>query len=95
MKRRNQGIKIKDTESLFKILLWRVPQRSILDPILLSIFINGLLFFVNEEKSENFADDNTICSAKSDLNTFLRFLEKQSEEAIELFSNNNMIVNPN
>ena len=57
-------MKIKDTESLFKILLWRVPQRSILDPILLGIFINDLLFFVNEEKLENFADDNISAQQK-------------------------------
>ena len=37
MKRRKQGVKINDTESLFKTLLSRVPQRSILDPILFNI----------------------------------------------------------
>ena len=66
MKRRKQGVKINDTESLFKKLLSRVPQGSILDPILFNIFINNSLFFVNEAKLANFADDNTICVAKRD-----------------------------
>ena len=47
MKRRKQGVKINDNESLFEILLSGVPQRSILDPILFNIFISDLLLFIN------------------------------------------------
>ena len=53
-----QGMKINDTENLFKILLSGVPQGSILGLILFNIFINGLLFFINEAKLINFTDDN-------------------------------------
>ena len=91
MKRRKQGVKINDTESLFKILLSGLPQGSILGPILFNIFINDLLFFT---KLANFADDNTIYAAKRDLNELLRLLKKESEVAIKWFSDNNMIVNP-
>ena len=94
MKRRKQGVKINDTESLFKILLSGVTQGSILGPILFNIFINDLLFFINEAKLANFANDNTIYVPKSDLNELLRLLEKESEVAIKWFSDNNMIVNP-
>ena len=94
MKRRKQGVKINDTESLFKILLSGVPQGSILGPILFNIFINDLLFFKNEAKLANFADDNTIYAAKRDLHELLRLLEKESEVAIKWFSDSNMIVNP-
>ena len=66
----------------------------IVGPILSNIFINDLLFFVNEAKLSNFADDNTIYAAKRDLNELLRLLEKESEVAIKWFSNNNMAVNP-
>ena len=68
MKRRKQGVKINDTESLFKILLSGLPQGSILGPILFNIFINDLLFFT---KLANFADDNTIYAAKRDLNELM------------------------
>ena len=74
MTRRKQGVKINDTESLFKILLSGVPQGSILGPILFNIFINDLLFSINEAKLANFADDNTTYAAKRDLNELLRLL---------------------
>ena len=38
---------------------------------------------MNEAKLANFADDNTICAAKRDLNELIRLLEKQSEVAIK------------
>ena len=83
-----------DTKSLFKILSSGVPQGSILGPILFNIFINDFLFFINEAKLANFADDNTIYAAKRDLNELLRLLEKESEVVIKWFSDNNIIVNP-
>ena len=86
MKRRKQGVKINHTESLFKILLSGAPQGSILGPMLLNIFINDLLFFINEAKLANFADDNTIYAAKRDLNELLRLLEKEREVAIKWFN---------
>ena len=59
-----------------------------------NIFIDDLLFFINEAKLANFSDDNTIYAAKRDLNELLRLLEKEREVAIKWFTNNKMIVNP-
>ena len=73
MKRRKQGVKIYDTESLFKILLSGIPQGSRSD---LVQHINDLLFFINEAKRANFADDNTICATKRDLNE-LKLLKRR------------------
>ena len=83
MKRRKQGVKINDTGSLYKILLSGEPQESIQGPILFNMFINDLLFFINKARLTNFAVDNTIYSAKRDLNELLKLLEKKSEVVIK------------
>ena len=94
LKRRKQGVKINDTESIFQILLTGVPEGSILGPILFNIFINDLFLFINEVKLTNFADDNTIYTSKKDVKEVLKVLEKESKSAIDWLKMNDMIVNP-
>ena len=86
LKRRKQGVKINDTESIFQILLSGVPQGSILGPILFNIFINDLFLFINEVELANFADDNAIYTSKKDVNEVLKVLEKESKSAIDWFN---------
>ena len=92
LKRRKQGVKINDTESIFQILLSGVPQGSILGPILFNIFINDLFLFINEVE---LADDNTIYTTKKNVEELIKVLEKESKSAIDWFEINNMIVNTN
>ena len=94
LKRRKQGVKINNTESIFQILLSGVPQGSILGPILFNIFINDLFLFINEVELANFADDNTIYAAKKNVEELIKVLEKESNTAIDWFKMNDMIVNP-
>ena len=81
-------------ESFFQILLLRVPQESILGPILFNLFINELLFFIKEAELVNFADDNTIYVVSKDFTELLQILGKECETAVNRFKANGMIVNP-
>ena len=54
--KRKYGVKITGTESLLRILLSGLLQAFILGPI--NLFINKLLFFINEVKLTNFGNAN-------------------------------------
>ena len=94
LKRRKQGVKINDTESLYQILWSGVPQGSILSPVLFNVFINDLFLFIKEADLANFADDNTLYVSKKNLAEVLELLETECETAINWFKENNMVVNP-
>ena len=94
LKHRKQSVKISNISSFFKTILPGVPQGSILGLILFNIFINDLFLWLTKSDLHNFADDNTIAITCKNLNDLLRRLEKESESAVDLFRNNNMIANP-
>ena len=77
-KLRKQSSKINDTENS-QILLSRVPQGSILGPILFNFFINELFFFIKGAELANFADDSTIYLGSKDLTELLEILRKECE----------------
>ena len=76
LKRRKQNVRTNNTHSVFQILLFRVPQGSILMPLLLNIFINDSYLWVSET---NFADGNTISAAENTIEKLISTLERDSQ----------------
>ena len=94
LKRRKQSVKINNIFSTFQTLLSGVPQGSILGPIFLNIFLNDLILFITNADLFNFADDNTISAMGKTIPELISTLEEQSNNAIDWFQNNDMIINP-
>ncbi len=93
LKNRQQCVKINNVFSSFMVLVSGVPQGSILGPILFNIFINDLVYFIKSDLA-NFADNNTISDAAANIPDLIKCLEDESNNAIEWFKSNLMIVNP-
>ena len=89
LSKRYQRVKTGLVFSSYLKILRGVPQGSILGPILFNIFINDLIFFIQETKVCNFADDTTIysCSLNSKLynDTYI---------VLNWFKVNSMVANP-
>ena len=57
---RKQQIKISNVESTWANINKDVQQGSILGPLLVTVFINGILYFIKTCTLYNYVDDNTL-----------------------------------
>ena len=85
--------KINQNFSSWEELFQRVPQRSILGPLLFNIYLNNLVYLTESTEVCNFADDTTFFACDKVLHFMIKSLEHDSLLAIEWFQNNNMKLN--
>ena len=71
-----------------------LPQGSVLGPLLFNVFINDLLFLVEEIEICNYADDTTIYICGHKLEHAVSSLETDAQRLSKWFLDNSMKLNP-
>ena len=94
LSKRYQRVKLGSVYSSYLEILRGVPQGSILGPILFNIFINDLIFFIQETEVCNFADDTTIYSCSLNYKEAAHKLSNDTHVVLNCFKVNSMVANP-
>ena len=73
---RKQRTKVNGKYSSWEVILFGVPQRSILEPLLLNIFLCDLFLIMKETSFASYADDNAPYVTAENLDEVIKSLEK-------------------
>lgn len=90
---RTQRVKHYGTKSDWYPLNKGVPQGSILGPVIFNIFINDLLYSI-EDGIYNYADDNTVSVIYDDIDIVKEALSMKSKYCMDWFKENMLKANP-
>ena len=93
LSKRYQRVKIESVFISYLEILRGFPQGSILGPILLNMFINYLIFFIQETEVCNFADDTTIYSCSLNYKEAAHKLSNDTHIVLNWFKVNSMVAN--
>ena len=91
---RYQRVKIGSTFSSYLEILRGVPQGSILGPILFNLFINDLMFLIQETEVYNFADETTIYSCSPYFEEATLKLSNDTHLILNWLRINSMVAKP-
>ena len=84
---RKQCVKIRNSFSLLKLILFDIPHGSILEPIFFNIFMNDIFFLLGS--------DNTVTVVAETIQDLINNLEVETSNIIEWMKDNDMIANTN
>ena len=74
-------------------IIFRVPQGSILGPLLFNIFLCDLFFIMKDTDFSSYADDNTPYRTAGTIEEIIKLLERDSMMLFKWFSDNQMKAN--
>ena len=79
LSKRKQRTKINSTYNSLLEIIFRVPQGSILGPLLFNIFLIDLFFIIEDTDIASYADDNTPYVIADNIDGVIKSLEEVSE----------------
>ena len=91
---RKQRTKIKTEYSSWEEILFRVPQGSILGPLLFNIFLCDIFLIMNNFKLARYADDNSPYGVGNNIEELIVKLQIASKTLFQWFSDNQIKSNP-
>ena len=88
-----QRTKVNTSFSTWSELLQGVPQGSVLGPLLFNIYINDMIYVIEETDICNFADDTTLYACDHNLAKLIKRLENDTNKILDWFCKNYMKLN--
>ena len=85
--------KVNSSYSSWEEILFRVPQGSILGPLLFNIFVCGMFLSMKDIDFASYADDNSPYVSSDSIEDIIRILENDSIKLFKWFSDNMMKAN--